>query len=237
MKRPNRIEMNRSRFSLFSKLLNLLFQRLCLLCQGLLKKHHKIICTACELNLPLAYGTWGLPETAFDDFIKNNALKGCYALFYFRKNESIEHLLFDLKYKRIKKIGRFFGGQLVAFVQANHLQFDGILGVPLHPKRKQKRGFNQVKIIGREAAMVLNIPYLDVLQRIKNTPPLSKTKKERKKVVQNAFRFQNTEPLKEGNYLMIDDIFTTGATLNACLKILPRGEKIHWTIVCIAYRN
>lgn len=118
MKRPNRIEMNRSRFSLFSKLLNLLFPRLCLLCQGLLKKHHKIICTACELNLPLAYGTWGLPETAFDDFIKNNALKGCYALFYFRKNESIEHLLFDLKYKRIKKNWTLFWGAIGCFYQS-----------------------------------------------------------------------------------------------------------------------
>ena len=78
-------------------------------------------------------------------------------------------------------------------------------------KRRRKRGFNQVDIIGKTAAKALGIPYYDtVLVRTKNTPPLSKVNGERSAILENAFEIKQQLPAK--HYLLLDDIFTTGAT-------------------------
>ena len=145
--------------------------------------------------------------------------------------------MYALKYQGNKEIGLFFGRKLAAAMVATKEDYDGIIGVPLHVKRRRKRGFNQVDIIGKAAAKALDIPYYGTaLVRTKNTPPLSKVNGERNAILVNAFEINQQLPAGK-YYLLLDDIFTTGATLNACASILLEETAISLSIASVAYRN
>lgn len=116
-------------------------------------------------------------------------------------------------------MGLFLGQKLASLIAEAQLHFDGIIGVPLHPKRKRRRGFNQVDLIGECEAIALNIPYYgNFLKQIKQTPKLSQVNRDRKEILQDAFRINTRIKLSKGHYLLIDDILTTGATLKACSR-------------------
>ena len=124
-----------------------------------------------------------------------------------------------MKYKGNRSVDLFFGQKLASLIAEAQLQFDGIIGVPLHPKRKRRRGFNQVDLIGERAANSLNIPYYgNFLKRVKHAPKLSQANKDRTEILQDAFRINSRIKLSKGHYLLIDDILTTGATLKACSR-------------------
>jgi competence protein ComFC len=102
------------------------------------------------------------------------------------------------------------------------IKFDYILFVPLHKKRLRKRGFNQSQKIAKYLGKVVGIAVVDAIGRKKNTKRLyNLTKEERKKELKNVFIMKNIKQnLKNKNILLIDDIFTTGTTVNEISKIL-----------------
>lgn len=93
-------------------------------------------------------------------------------------------------------------------------------------------------LIGKSLSRSSGIPYgEDVLVRTKNTPALSKTKRDRTQIVGNAFGINTSNKLAAAHYLLIDDIYTTGATLNACSSVLLADSKFQLSIATIACRN
>lgn len=222
---------------IFNDLFSLFFPKLCLGCEEALLLTKQCICYRCEIALPPTYFHL-VNENPMDDRIATSPqLKKLFSLYYFESSGTIERMLYALKYQGNKTVGVFFGRKLAATIAANSMHFDGIVGVPLHLKKKRKRGYNQVDIIGETAAAVLAIPYYNsALTRTKNTPPLSKIKEERAVVLATAFAVK--EVLSAGkHYLLLDDIFTTGATLNACAKVLLEEARISLSIATLAYRN
>jgi competence protein ComFC len=150
----------------------------------------------------------------------------------------IESLLYQLKYVGNKAIGVFFDQKLAGLISGLACAFDGIIGVPLHPKRQRKRGFNQVDLIGQSAAKALSITYYGTfLERIKHTPKLSKASRDRTEILQDAFRINPLIKLPKGHYLLLDDILTTGVTLKACSKLLVKIDHLSLSIATIVYRN
>ena len=103
-----------------------------------------------------------------------------------------------------------------------NINFDYILYVPLHKKRERKRGFNQSKIIANQLGKELGVEVLDILERSKNTRRLFELdEKERKKELKNVFKIsKDIENYTNKNILLIDDIFTTGSTVNEISKLL-----------------
>lgn len=103
-----------------------------------------------------------------------------------------------------------------------NINFDYILYVPLHKKRERKRGFNQSKIIANQLGKELGIEVLDILERSKNTRRLFELdEKERKQELKNVFKIsKDIENYTNKNILLIDDIFTTGSTVNEISKLL-----------------
>ena len=222
---------------IFSNLFSLLFPKLCLGCQEALLLPKNCLCYQCEIALPPTYFHLIQENPMGDRMSIVPRLKHLFSLYYFEPTGIMESMLYALKYQENKTVGVFFGRKLAAAMAVSAVHFDGIIGVPLHPKRKRKRGYNQVDIIGETAAKALTIPYYNsALSRTKNTPPLSKTKRARAVVLANAFAIKENLPAGR-HFLLLDDIFTTGATLNACAKILLEEANISLSIATVAYRN
>jgi ComF family protein len=225
---------------LFDDLLALLYPRLCLACSADLPPYSSQICVRCRLKLPETEFHL-LPENAFTDrFWGRIDLQAGAAMLYFRRKGMTQNLMHQLKYQGKKEIGlelgRLYGYQLRD--SACFKGLDGVLAVPLHPRKERRRGFNQSDWFARGLAEGLGIPHLKgALIRVVDTD--SQTKKSRFERVENmqeAFRAPKPEFLQGKHVLLADDVLTTGATLEACaLKLLEiQGVKISMATIAIA---
>lgn len=235
---PNRLEMFPALAQLFESVFDLFFPARCLHCNRGIASPKAVLCLYCEINLPLTYSHLMHPSPLKKYLFPALPLERVFALYVFEEGALIESLLYQFKYDGNKAIGVFFGRRLAGLIHHSKQAYDGIIGVPLHPKRKRKRGFNQVDVIGQTTAMLLSIPYFgEILQRVKHTPKLSQSKRDRGEILHNAFRLNPRVILPKGHYLLIDDILTTGATLSACSKVILEIAKVSLSIGTIVYRN
>jgi ComF family protein len=157
---------------------------------------------------------------------------------YFAKGSRYQHILHELKYNGQKNIGtemgRMFGNELkdTGFSCA-----DLILPVPLHHTRQRKRGYNQSELIARGMSDILHIPVLTSLI-IRTMDTLSQTRKsrfERWENVHSVFRCNNPEAIRNKHVLLVDDVITTGATLEACADCILSIEGITVSIASLAF--
>ncbi len=104
-------------------------------------------------------------------------------------------------------------------------QYDMILPIPIHAKRKRERGYNQSELVAKEVAKALNIQIQnDILLKQKNTKPQSSLKREdRLKNVQGVYKIKNRNKIQEKSIVIFDDIYTTGATTKQCRKMLKEA--------------
>ena len=210
-------------------LLNLFFPAVCYGCNNSLSYNEDFLCTICRHDLPLL----DINPTE-QNIIKKRVfgrvkLELAISLFLFVKKGIVQHLLHNLKYKKHQDIGVFCGKWLVAEM-LKYEQFkniDVIIPVPLHKKKLKKRGYNQVHKLSEEIAMGLKIN-VDYKVLAKTTPTDSQVFKDRlKRWVSNESVFTVTDKEKyEGKHiLLVDDIVTTGATLENCaLQLLDKSE-------------
>jgi ComF family protein len=151
---------------------------------------------------------------------------GCYP-----REEIAEHPLRQVvqkfKYGRKvslgKPLGRLMAQGCQEFLEACHM--DLIIPVPLHPKRLRWRGFNQSLLLARQVSRMYDVPVDPfLLSRNRETPPQTQlTEEERRKNVRGAFATNGGRPLKERSVLLVDDVYTSGATVNECSRVLVRG--------------
>ena len=106
----------------------------------------------------------------------------------------------------------------------NEPTIDAIVPVPLHRQRERERGFNQAEILASVLGNRLRRPVLrTALERIRATPPQRGKPRERIRNVRGAFGVGKPEKIKDRTLLLVDDVFTTGATVNECAKILMKA--------------
>lgn len=131
-------------------------------------------------------------------------------------------IVFGLKYHKKTFMKSYIVEIMLDKLSIENINFDYILYVPLHKKRERKRGFNQSKIIANQLGKELGIEVLDILERSKNTRRLFELdEKERKQELKNVFKIsKDIENYTNKNILLIDDIFTTGSTVNEISKLL-----------------
>jgi len=143
---------------------------------------------------------------------------------YFSEYEDVlKNKMLAYKFNDKKYLKDFFAQELAKCL--NDVQADYIIGVPITKKRLRERGYNQTNLIAKELSKILGIEYIpNMLVKIKNTEHQSKlSKTERKFNVKNCFKLVDIYNIKDKKILLIDDIFTTGATVNECSKILKKS--------------
>ena len=115
------------------------------------------------------------------------------------------------------------------------LRYDYITCVPMHPKLKNRRGYNQSELLAKECAKLMGVKYIDALEKFKQNKPQHSLKgSERRKNVKGVYRAINKDKIKGKKILLIDDIITTGNTLSECAKMLKKSgcEEIDCAAVC-----
>ena len=132
-----------------------------------------------------------------------------------------------LKYHRLTRLGGWFAEKLKATAEANPIirGADVLVPVPLHPARRRERGYNQTELIARPLARLVGIPLEPgLLVRVKPRPSqLFLSRRERWLSVRGAYEIRDGRRIDNQRVLLIDDVFTTGATLDACARVLKKA--------------
>ena len=201
-------------------ILNLFYPRVCAACGEPLLKDENTVCLKCRYLLPRT-GYELNPDNplaqTFYGRVKFHAVTAC---FFFAKQGKVQHPIHQLKYKGNMEAGVFLGQQLGESIKDAPL-FQGIdylIPVPLHPKREKKRGYNQSLMIAKGINEVTGIPIGDkyLVRAVNTATQTKKTAEERYKNVKDIFVVRFADELQGKHVLLIDDVPTTGATLESC---------------------
>jgi len=190
------------------------------------------LCATCRRRLPYfanplcpVCGEFATPDRAHDD-CRNNAFGGLTRLWFSGLfDDGYRPLIHALKYERQLSLGAFFGRRLGRRIKDNFATGESpplIVPVPLHPKRRKERGYNQSAVIAEGLARVTGIPVAeDLLIRVRKTKDQTRlSSRERVANVRGAFAIQNDQGVSGRYILLVDDVMTTGATLNECARVI-----------------
>ncbi len=223
---------------MIKSLFNLFFPKACLGCSQFLLKNESVICTECRHNIPLTHHHLHSDNEVMTKFYGRLPLEHGSSLMYFHKKGIVQELIHNLKYRNHQEIGtvigNWYGHELKNCATLTDIDF--IIPIPLHHKRQQKRGYNQVTEFGKSLSEHLNCTFEE--QLLKRTH-YSKTQTfkdlmSRNEIKTHTFQVFPSEIHHQKHFLLIDDVLTTGATLEAAGKKLLQipGAKI--SIVCMA---
>lgn len=224
---------------MWNSFLSLIFPNNCAVCELMLYKNEKAICTSC---------LYQLPKTNYHSYQDNPVaklfwgrvfLQSATAAYFFTKDNSIQKLMHALKYKKETDIGEKLGSVYGTELANSNLfkTVNTIVPVPLHEKKLKKRGYNQSDFFAKGLSQSMNLPYSSTaLARVNATE--SQTRKSRFKRwenVQSVFCVADETALKNKHVLLVDDVVTTGATIEACANEILKLPNTMVSVATIAF--
>jgi ComF family protein len=218
---------------------SLLFPELCAACRESLVANEYLICTDCLYNLPFTNFHLFPDNIVAQQFWGKIELEGAYSLYYFSKGGKIQNLMHQFKYGGVKQIGNLLGNiageQLIKNKVYNTI--DMIIPVPLHKKRMIQRGFNQSLCFAEGLSEKLNaeVENNNLLRLTATETQTHKSRFARFENMQEVFTVKNSEKLINKHVLLVDDVITTGSTLEAFGTQLLKIEGLKLSIATIAY--
>lgn len=223
---------------MLSSLIDLLFPHVCLTCNNSCPVKYKQICLMCRNELPRT--NWHLTKNHPLEklFWGRLNLEKSTSFFKFEQGSKVQLLIHHLKYKGVKELGVTLG-EMAAIELSKSDFFESIeylVPVPIHPIKQQKRGYNQSHFIAEGIANITGIP-LNKSALIKEYNTSSQTKKSRFKRwlnVNTTFKIKDESLFKNKNILLIDDVITTGSTIEACSTELLKIEGVKLNLLTIA---
>ena len=224
---------------MLKKLINLFFPLVCNGCQNLLLDNENLICLGCRHELPLTNHLFENQNEAFKKFDGRLPVEHVSSMLYYHKKGIVQQLIHNLKYNNHQSIGILLGNWYAEELQSKSWikDVDYIVPVPLHPKRMKERGYNQVETFCRAIARRLQIDYNPTILYRKEYA-ITQSKKglsERSRIKNETFDVNFNEVHHGKHFLLIDDVLTTGATLEACGKAILKIPNAKVSIVTMAF--
>lgn len=198
------------------------------------------ICLRCLHRLPLTHFTAQPDNPVEKIFWGRTHVQAATSLFFYSQDSTMQSLLHELKYRGNQALGIQLGSLLgTALKNTSRFPVDVLVPVPLHPSKEKSRGFNQATLICQGIAAVTGLPVCTTLLR-RNAERSTQTKKDRAARWENMQGIFEATPFNEvpyKNILLIDDVITTGATLEACGQALLEAEERKLWIASVCYSN
>jgi ComF family protein len=228
--------------SLLEPILQFVYPPICLACGQPLEGHERLVCESCWQSIETVHAE----DDAYQQFLakltSDGIISGLFSPFYFEKEGKLQAIIHGLKYQGYTSLGVKAGRKVGERIEsANDFpKADGVLPVPLHPLKKRERGYNQSELICQGIEEVTGIPVrTDLLIRRKYT--VSQTQlslEERKENVGDAFEINEKKrgDISGKSFILVDDVITTGSTINACAKALATAgaKSVHVASIALA---
>ena len=227
--------------NLLDDFISLFFPRTCYACGNSLFQNEKIICTSCLLHLP---------KTNYHKIRKNPVSKVFWgrvnlttatSMYFYRKGGKVQHLIHQLKYKGHKEIGTFLGqiyGSQLMDIEI-YKDIDLIIPIPLHHSKLKKRGFNQAECFARglAEAMQKKIDVKSLVRQVATSTQTKKTRYRRWENVSDIFKVASPDNISGKKILVVDDVITTGATMEAFIQTIQTATNVEVSAVSIAFAS
>jgi ComF family protein len=224
---------------LINDFMSLIYPNPCPACKQLLLSHESFICGACQLSLPY-FNTDTENLTKLQNKFKGRIpYQNVSSYLTFEKGGRVQSLLHSLKYKENKALGHFLGSQFAQVLKQEQF-FEGkdyLLPVPLHATKLKQRGFNQSEVFANGLAEISGIPVINtvLIRHKQSTTQTKKQQFERWENVESIFSLINITELEGKHVILIDDVITTGATIEAAWLALKEVSHLKLSVLSLAF--
>ena len=225
--------------NIFQNLISLFYPEICPACGNLLHTDEKTVCLSCHFLLPkTGYETMADNPVArmFWGRTHLHAVSACY---FFAKQGRVQHLIHELKYKRNREAGLFLGREMAVEIAKAPLfaGIDFIVPVPLHPKKIKLRGYNQSEVLaqGMNELLKVIVSTDNLVRAVATSTQTKKSREARWKNVKDIFVLRQPDRFVGKHILLIDDVITTGSTIEACVHALEKADGIKITVASAAF--
>ncbi len=219
----------------------LIYPKVCHACGNALHYDEQVVCTYCLYELPET-NFHNEEDNKLDQFFWGRVrLEAATAMFYYQKKCKVQKLIHEFKYRGKREIGVFAGKLLASRLKTSSKwnEPEMVLPVPLHPKKQRERGFNQSEFFARGLSEGLNIELCtgNLVRKFHSESQTRKSRFMRWKNVETVYYIKNPGLLQNKNLLLVDDVITTGSTIEACAqKLLETGNTRVWVAsMALAY--
>jgi len=226
--------------SFWSRLLDLISPRLCVVCGNRLAVTEETLCSKCYLHLPRTDFANDLYENVMAKlFWGQIKLEKATALFYYEPHAETAQILYELKYKNHPEIGVVMGRMMAKELMKSGLfeDIDALVPVPLAKKREHERGYNQSMELAKGVSEVTQLPIANqVVRRTKFVDSQThRGRWERNENVEGVFELVDGDSLSGKHVLLIDDVVTTGATIIACAQEMQKASNVRISVLALGF--
>jgi len=228
--------MNAARY--LDDLFSLFYPRICIACGNTLFRHEETLCTYCLFHLSKTNFHKEADNPVSRIFWGRVPLTSAAACYHFGKGGKVQHLIHQLKYKDHQEIGVYIG-KLYGLELRESSFFSGVdtvIPVPLHRSKQRKRGYNQSEqfAIGLCSSMSAKLDVHSLYRTFASETQTRKSRFSRWENVKEIFAIRDEETLQGKHLLLVDDVITTGATIEACASMLLKVPKVKVSVAAIA---
>lgn len=222
--------------------IHLFYPHVCTGCGSDLLPVNNLLCLQCISNLPHTHYAQHANNPMEKIFWGRIPVVAAHSEFYFAKESLVQQLIHQLKYNNNQQVGVYLGELMgKSLCDSNRFKnMDYLVPLPLFPDKERKRGYNQATVICEGMSSVMNIPLLtgNIMRRRFTETQTKKHRTERWENVEGSFVVMNEAQLEGKNLLLVDDVVTTGATLEACGSIMvkSKGAKLSIATLSLATR-
>jgi len=220
-----------------SPLFHLFYPHNCIGCGSDVIDKENFLCLECVNDLPHTNFAMHANNPLEKKFWGRISLTSAMSEFYFSKESIVQNMIYELKYRRNKKAGFYFGNLMgKSLLNSNRFDVDILIPLPLFEGKERMRGYNQSEILCNGISGVINKPVIrnNVIRKVFTETQTKKHRIERWKNVKDIFFVTDPKSLEGKHILLVDDVITTGATLDACGSEILKIKNVKLSVAALA---